>query len=319
MKQFLVILVLLFSLSGCDDGDLEVENINFEDVEALKCSDKEVIYKIKDTEMLFLEIPEAAFTAAFANEETPEGEPTLITIGGTVKVKYRQYSGAISQDNICPQVPNANPNLVEEWNAIGGTIEITSTAIKTTNATTNATRITGYRHYIIFKNITFEKPGGTQVYSSFVFGNYNTTATALSFGFDEEVSKSSCDNRLFNFNGSEVLTLDASNYASLIVNEPTSTTGPRRALVSSSNKLSYRLYNSVVNDAFFCTNPGTTLPSQEWIAEDGVLNVSGIIEVTTTDLGGNFEHTIRLKKVTMKKGNSDFYLGDDYLFGTFLN
>ena len=313
MKQFLVILVLLFSLNACDDGDLEVKNIDFEDVVATKCSgDKDVIYKIKDTEMLLIEIP----ATTFLNDETPEGEPIEVNISSTIKVKYRQYNGAVSVDNICPTIPDATPSLLEEWNALAGTIEITSTAIKTTDATTGATKITGYKHYIVFKNITFEKPGGTQVYSSFVFGNYNTTATALSFGFDEEVTKSSCDNRLFNFNGSEVLTLDTDEYATLFVNEVT--TQPRKALISSSDKLSYRLYNSVVNDAFFCTTPGTTVPSQEWIAEDGVLNVSGIIEVTTTQLVSTFQHTIRLKKVTMKKGNSDFYLGDDYLFGTLL-
>ena len=315
MKQFLVILVLFFSINACDDGDLEVKNIDFEDVVAAKCSgDKDVIYKIKDTEMLLIEIPAAT---TFLNDETPEGDPIEVAISSTVKVKYRQYNGAVSVDNICPAIPNATPNLMEEWNALAGTIQITSTAIKTTDTNTGATKITGYKHYIVFKNITFEKPGGTQVYSSFVFGNYNTTATALSFGFDEEVSKSSCDNRLFNFNGSEVLTLDTDEYATLFVNEVT--IQPRTALISSSDKLSYRLYNSVVNDAFFCTTPGNTIPSQEWIAENGVLNVSGIIEVTTIQQPVSvFQHTIRLKKVTMKKGNSDFYLGDDYLFGTLL-
>ena len=316
MKQFLVILVLFFSINACDDGDLEVKNIDFEDVVAAKCSgDKDVIYKIKDTEMLLIEIPAAT---TFLNDETPEGEPIEVAISSTVKVKYRQYNGAVSVDNICPAIPNATPNLMEEWNALAGTIQITSTAIKTTDTNTGATKITGYKHYIVFKNITFEKPGGTQVYTSFVFGNYNTTATALSFGFDEEVSKSSCDNRLFNFNGSEVLTLDAADYASLIVNEPT-TSVPRTALLSSTNKLTYSLYTSVVNDAFFCTTPTPTIPSQLWIAEDGVENVSGRIEVTTIELFGDFQHTIRLKKVTMKKGFSDFYLGDDYLFGTFLS
>ncbi|TDP57575.1 hypothetical protein [Flavobacterium dankookense] len=314
MKQFLVILVLLFSLNACDDGDLEVKNIDFEDVVATKCSgDKDVIYKIKDTEMLLIEIP----ADIFENDETPEGEPIEVNISSTVKVKYRQYNGAVSVDNICPAIPDATPSLLEEWNALAGTIEITSTAIKTTDATTGATKITGYKHYIVFKNITFEKPGGTQVYSSFVFGNYNTTATALSFGFDEEVAKSSCDNRLFNFNGSEVLTLDTDEYATLFVNEVT--TEPRTALISSTNKLTYSLYGSVVNDAFFCTTPNPTIPAQLWIAEDGVDNVSGIIEVTTIQqLVGVFQHTIRLKKVTMKKGNSDFYLGDNYLFGTLL-
>lgn len=317
MKRLLALFLLGFTINACDDGDLTVENIDFTDVTASKCDTKDVVYKIKDSEMLLIEIP----AETFVNDQTPEGTPISVAISSTVKVKYRQYNGNITDDNICPTIPDANSSLQEEWNAIAGTIQITTTAIKSTNQTTGATRITGYRHYIVFKNITFEKPNGVQTYETYVFGNYNTTFSALPLSFGEEAQKSSCDTRVFNISGSELLTLNTANYASLFEN--TVTTTPRTALINSSNAVSYKLYNGAVNDALLCTSTPPDFPAvtQEWNAVDGVENLSGIIEVTTDDdgLGGvAFRHTIRLKKVTMKKGNSDFYLGDEYLLGSFI-
>jgi hypothetical protein len=83
--------------------------------------------------------------------------------------------------------------------------------------------------------------------------------------------------------------------------------------------LSYRLYSGTITNAYFCTTiPTTPTLLQQWNAIDGIEVTSGIIEVSTTTLGNAFQHTIRLKKVTLKKGNSDFSLGDDYLFGTLI-
>jgi hypothetical protein len=314
MKKIIALLTLFVFINACDDGNLEVKNIDFENVNAQKCSSKDVIYKVKDSEILYIEIP----STTFLNDETIENSPITLPISSTVKVTYRQYSGSVTQANVCPTVPSATPNVTEEWIATAGTIQITSTAIKTTNTTTNATKITGYKHYIVFKNITFQKPNGNQTYETYVFGNYTTSVSALAFGFNDQANKSTCDNKVFNFNGSEALTFNSSNFATLFDNSVT--TIPRTALISTENKLSYRLYNNVISNAYFCTTPppATPLLLQEWNAVDGVLNTNGIIEVTTTTFGTGFQHTIRLKKVTLKKGNSTFTLGDDYLFGSFI-
>ena len=80
----------------------------------------------------------------------------------------------------------------------------------------------------------------------------------------------------------------------------------------------YRLYsNGVLTPDYFCNATLPILPSisQEWIAESGVTNVSGIVEVTTSKVLETYVHTIVLKKVTFTKGNSDFTLGDSYTYG----
>lgn len=311
MKRILGILSLLLFITACDDGDLTVDVIDFSEVTAQKCSLKDVIYKIKDSEMMYLEIP----AATFVENETLPNAPIQIAINATNKVTYRKYNNTVTANNICPTIPDGNPNVTEQWNAVDGTIQITATAIKTTNSTTNATRISGYKYYIVLKNVTFDKPSGPQVYETFVFGNYTTNISQLAFGFDAEADKSSCDNRIFNFNGSEAIIFDSADYATLFANAVTTT--PRTALISATNKLTYQLFVNTVNDASFCTNTPPAL-SQEWNAVAGVEGTSGIIEVTTTTLGASFLHTIHLKRVSLKKGNTEFSLGDDYIFGSII-
>jgi len=315
MKRILGLLTLLLLITACDDGDITVDRIDFTEVAAQKCSTKDVIYKVKEGQMLILEIPASTFT----DNETLEGAPITLPINSTNKITYRKYDGDVSANNICPTIPDATPNLTEQWTGIDGTIEITATAIKNTNSTTHATQITGYKYYIIIRNLTFDTPGSDTVYSEFVFGNYVANITPLAFGFDDQVDKSTCDNRVFNFNGSEALILDVDDFSTLFANEPTTT--PRTALINSSNKLTYKLFNNSVNNNYFCTTPTPSLPllSQEWSAVAGVEATSGIIEVSTTSLGpSSFQHTIHFKNVTLKKGNSTFSLGDDYIFGSFV-
>ena len=321
MKRILGLLAVVLFINACDDGDLTVDTIDFADVAVQKCSQKDILYKISDSKMMILAIP----ATTFENDETPDNEPIQVEIGGDVEVVYRQYNGAPSSNNICDIVTAATPNVIEEWNAVSGIINITSTAIKSVNSTTGITQITGYKHYIVFEDIVFLKPDGTtQTYAgnSFVFGNYNADQSPLAFGFDDEAAKSTCsgDNRIFNFNSSEAFVLDLADFATLFQNEVTTT--PRTAYISATNKVNYKLFSGTINNNYFCTTPVPTTPSlnQDWTANAGDSALgTGIIEVTTTNATpGFFQHTIRLKKVTMTKGNSDFYLGDDYLYGNII-
>lgn len=313
MKKIIGLLAFLALSISCDDGDLTVEAISFDDVAAQKCGINNIIYKIKSNEALLLEIPESSF----ANEPTPVGTPLSIEIGSSNRVIYRSFNGPIGIENVCATIPATSPIVIQEWLATSGTIQITTTAItvpSTSINSPNATRITEYNHYIVLKNVTFVKPSGTQLYETFVFGNYRTDATSLPFAFDDQVEKCPSSNLIYNWSGSETLLLDI---------DPTlfqNTSGTQTGVVSSTNKITYKFFNSGLNNDYFCSDPQPASPTvkEEWIANDGVTNVSGIIEVTTTTFGTGFQHTIRLKKVTFKKGNSEFYLGDDYLYGSFI-
>ena len=311
MKRILFLLFMAFLIQSCDDGKIKADTIDFSTVPAQKCADKDLIYKINDSQMLILSIP----FSSLPTDQTPPGAPATYTINATNQVIFRRYSSTVTASSICPTIPSASPNVVEEWNAVSGTINIVSTAIISTNSTTNATTITGYNYYITFTNITFQKPTGTQVYDSFVFGNYiNPIDSNNQLTFTFVTATTNCGNNIFNTAGNKAFVLNLGDFSNLIQNSVTTT--PRTALISSTNKVTYSLYSGLVSNSYICT-PATTDPSptQVWLADDGVADTNGIIEVTTTTAAQSFQHTIHLKKVTFRKGNSSFYLGDDYIFG----
>jgi predicted small integral membrane protein len=115
-----------------------------------------------------------------------------------------------------------------------------------------------------------------------------------------------------------MLTIDPT----LLVNEVTPLNTPRTGIIgTTTNILTYRLFSGLLTSAYFCnsTTPSTPVLSQEWSGVTGVTGTSGIIEVTTTTNGSSgFKHTIVLKKVTLKKGNNDFLLGDNFIYGELL-
>lgn len=311
-------MVLLALFNACDDGNLTQEDISFEDVATQSCSNSggsnKLIYKIKEKEALIIEIP----TATFTTEPTPVNEPIELNIGTTNnRVVYRFYNGNVAAANICETIAPATPVITEQWTATSGTMQIVTTAIKTTNATTNATRITGYNHNITLKNVTFEKPNGTQVYETFPFGDYTTSATSLALNFDQTLEKCTASNDVYNYNTSEALILKID--PNLILNEATAINAPRTALIgTSTNILTYRLFSNLLTSDYFCqsTTPTSPAVNQQWDGVVGVNGVSGMIEVTTTTNGpGSFKHSIVLKKVSLQKGNNSFSLGDNYSLG----
>lgn len=318
MKIIFGLLLLVLTLNGCDDGDLILETIDFDNATTQSCPNNNVLYRLNEKEALLLEIPKSVFQ----NEATPIGEPIEISIGGDNRVFYRFYNGVVASDNICETIPPATPNVVDQWIAKGGLIQIYTTAVKTTNATTNATKITGYSHNIVFNNITFSKSKGEQVYENLNFGNFsfgNFTPLPLNFNQPIERCVANKPNLIYTFNGNEALTLEID--PSLLVNAVTPLNSPRIGLLGESNNLLvYRLYSGLLNTEYFCNSsiPSTPSISQEWNAVSGITNNSGIIEVTTTTNGNGFKHTIVLKNVTLKKGNNDFYLGDSYIYGEIL-
>ena len=316
MKRVVSLLVFVLFLNGCDDGNLTQENIDFEDVSTQSCTTNEIIYKLKQSEALLLEMPKTHFV----NEPTDIDNPTLIDIdNSTYRVVYRFYNGTIASDNICNTIPPALPHATAQWTGTSGKIQIITTPVRTTNTTENSTRITGYNHNIVFRNITFNKTSGTQVYETFPFGDYVTDATDLPFGFDKVLEQCPTSKQIYNYVSSEALTMDNIDPA-LIVNVETPLNTPRTALIGSvQNRLTYRLFfNGIVTPDYFCNTTVPLLPliKEEWNAVDGVAGTSGIIEVTTIKNGTTaFKHTIVIKNATLKKGNSDFRLGDNYLYG----
>lgn len=315
-KVFAMVLFCVF-FASCDDGDLTVDTIDFSTVNAASCEN--LIYKVSSNEALIIQLP--TLQAAIINDPTLESAPRIFEINGTTtRVIYRSYDGTISGSSFCASVPPANPVVQEEWTASSGTIEISTFAVKTANANLEGgEKITGYRHQIIFRNITFDKPDGSQLYEVFNFGNYNTTTPNLSFTFTAPADR--CDSgRLYNWTSTESIILDNFDN-SLLANEVTPLDQPRTALLGTeSNILTFSVFGGGLSSSYFCANPQpvTPEPIQVWSGAPGIPNVSGVIEVHTTTTSGGFIHEIHLRNATLRSGNSEFILADDFLFGTII-
>ena len=319
MKKILGLLVLILTLNGCNDGNVKIETINFDTIDINSCGD--FFYKLKSNEALFIKIP--AVANAFENKITLLNAPRIITIGDDVSLIYRAYNGTVTSANICTLPQPISPIVIEEWVATAGKIEITTTTLLSTpDAITGATKILKYNHNIVIKNLKFLKSNGeTITFEEFPFGDYTTNATLLPLGFDkDDIYKCSLTNTIYNIadggsQGIYIQNIDASLLST--TNLGVAKTG---LINETTNKLAYRLFNSALtgtNSNYFCNIP---LPvdsnvKEEWIAQNGIANTSGIIQVITTTFGSGFLHSIRLKGVTFERNKSTFYYGNDILIG----
>ncbi len=307
MKYFWTLLFSLMILTSCDDGDIIEDTFNFENETIQKCSNSNVLYKINDKEALIFNAPEDYFS----NKEQTQ----TYTIGSGNSIMYRKFASTTSTSNIC-NTPTLQ--VIDEWNAIGGSIEIISTEIL------NGTTIVAYNHNITFKNVTFQASDKQVVYESYFYGSYRTDVIDLDFDYTLALTKNCPGNNLiFKYNGNNVLLFDV-NKSTLFPNIVTTPGSPREVLINTTtNKVVYRVYNGGLNENFFCSaiTPSSPTLTEEWIADSGVNSVSGIIRVVTetTSVPNQYKHTISLYKTTFRKG-FQYYSPNpngDYVFGVY--
>lgn len=324
MKKYAAFFLFALFLNGCDDGNLTVDNISFDDDKnAVPCGDaatSTLVYKLKTQEALLLQMP----AGSFRNENDSTYSYPIDSKGnGSYRVVYRAYDGTVESTNICGTIPPSTPKITEEWLGTDGVIEIESNANEVPNQTDGSSRITGYTHSVIFRNITFAKPSGIQTNEKFVFGNYVTTvATAnLTFPADQQVIECSFMKGVYNYNTSFYLSIENMD-DTFLENVITQTNQPRKFLISpTKNNVFYRTAKSGTgsfSESAICVEKKPTLPTvdQTWTGQLGKEGESGIIEVTTTKAGQTFTHTIVLKNVILVKGKASFKLGTSFLLGT---
>ena len=165
MKKIIAFIFCAF-LFSCDDGDITLQSFNFEGQSVQKCADNNLIFKIKNDELLLIDIPESNFV----NVVTPDGAPREVIINSSNTVIYRKYSGNLTSSTICNSLPPATPVVNKEWNATGGTILIETDERFDTDGTT----LIGYTHNITFENVSFSNPENTFSFTTYIFGDYET-------------------------------------------------------------------------------------------------------------------------------------------------
>lgn len=329
MKRFLSFLILMFLLTACDDGELTQVEFEFNDTPAQACPNPDpnnfFIFKTQDKRALIIQLPETSFVNELTADEL-DPPLTLEIDNATVRLIYREYSTEIDEQAFCSIVPPANLVVVTERAALEGKMTITTTAIKTEPDANGVTQITHFLHTLVFNDLVFELDDeNKQINEAFTQITYRTPATGFT-NFSSLSGVQSCPNNptpnyLFKFLDKQALVLDLSDEdaAALFTGEP----GPKIRYFSDDTKLQHLFYDKLssafLNVAYFCNPPQPTNPQvvDTFTSVNGVLDQSGIIEVTSLESDNGFKHTIVLKNVRLAKGTLTRQLGNEYIFGEF--
>lgn len=145
MKNLFVLSLFAFFIS-CDDGDLQIETIDFDSVAINTCestvtTSSTIFFKINGTEALILELQ----SGILKNEVSSGSIESLVP--SQSKLTYRTFSDKVANNYFCDAIPTTTPTVLEEIEAEGGEVLITTVLAEGTTDT--------YEHTIELSEITF--------------------------------------------------------------------------------------------------------------------------------------------------------------------
>ncbi|RTY95202.1 hypothetical protein [Flavobacterium sp. GT3R68] len=147
------------------------------------------------------------------------------------------------------------------------------------------------------------------------------------FNFDTTAPVNDCSENnglFFKIKSNEALILEIP--LSSFSNDVTPADQPVSLLINSENHVIYRLFSRTVTESYFCSSvpPADPIVSDEWNASQGVEGVSGIIEITTTQIVNpdtqvllGYNHHIVFKNVTFSNSDNSFVY-ETYVFGNYV-
>jgi len=166
-KLFFIPIIILFF--ACDDGDLQIETLDFNTVDIQMCStvaitQNTILFKLNSDEALILNIAPNTLKNEAGTIEI------AITATSTSKLIYRLFSAAATKNYFCDAVPPVSPSVINEIIASKGNVIITTTVTGTVDAPT-------YEHQIILDDITFETDNNQRITDLTIndFGTITTT------------------------------------------------------------------------------------------------------------------------------------------------
>lgn len=302
---------------GCDDGDMTFKTFNFDQNAApQKCGEGSLLFKIKDTEVLLLNIDPSNF------KNIAKIEGAIINVSAANSLVYRNYSGTVTNAILCSGVAPANPVVTEEWIAqAGGQIKIITTESKNEEGV-----LTGFNHQITLVNIKFTKGDEEIIINDNLFGTY-TTPLDYRFEFEDveentEIRKCTENDLLYKTTATESLVLDIVNDS--IFNTVVDINKEIDFTNNPDNALYFNVYSGNVSNSSICSAipPVTPVVTSRWTA------VSGKLKVYTSFTDGEYRHKIYLSNVKFTRGDNtgeSFTIGipindiaDDYLIGTYI-
>jgi hypothetical protein len=147
MKKIFVTLFIILNFS-CDDGNFVIASFEFE--ETVNYCDEYLLYRLstngqKETLMVTLT------TQQIQDSDDPVF-PVPVTENGLYTVTYRIFDEGVTSSYFCALVPPTEPETLENWVGIAGTIFVQNEAVYNDDET----EIVAYNHIITIRDLVLE-------------------------------------------------------------------------------------------------------------------------------------------------------------------
>lgn len=164
-RVFLFFIFCFFN--SCDDGDLIIEAVDFNDISITFCESTTTInstlfFKLNSAEALVLELQ----SGILKNEVSTD--TIMSAIPGQSQLIYRTFSDNISNNYFCDAVPPITPTVVEEFEGEGGDVFITTVKSESDS--------TIYEHKIELSGISLVNAEGQRI-SDLQINDFGTITT----------------------------------------------------------------------------------------------------------------------------------------------
>lgn len=129
MKKLLTLFTAII-LCSCNDGDVIVDNFEFENIDVEACDPlisgstfNYTFYKLDRTnnESISLDL------SVTADLFTQNGTYGPYTLGSTNTIEYRRFDGQPATDYYCNNIPSTTPQVLERYFSTGGEVTFTTT------------------------------------------------------------------------------------------------------------------------------------------------------------------------------------------------
>lgn len=166
MNRILLIFILCF-FSSCDDGDLIIETIDFNDTSITFCESTTTVnstlfFKLNTAEALILELQSGLLKNEVSSDTIKSAIP------GQSLLTYRTFSDNVSKNYFCDAVPPITPTVVEEFEGQGGEVFITT--VQSESDTTI------YEHKIELSGISLVNSEGLRI-TDLIINDFGTITT----------------------------------------------------------------------------------------------------------------------------------------------
>lgn len=162
-----MLLLILVPFWSCNDGDLQIESISFDEIaiqtcEATVTTGTTVFFKISGEESLILDLQDGILKNEVSQDTLASSIP------GQSSLIFRLFSGIVSKNYFCDAIPPVEPTVREDIEAVSGEVLVSTVQ--------NAADSTLFEHSIFLRNVTLINDQGERI-TDISINNFGTVTT----------------------------------------------------------------------------------------------------------------------------------------------